>query len=270
MRSVRVATFVLMMLTGCRRNDDAPLAPHAHPRETELSDPRAGALGPVDGDGGIEREIRHEQDAFRTHPHDAHSAITLGRLFIRKAREEEDPGWYAQANDAIRRALDLDPQNVEAAQVHALLLLQDHRFREARDAATALQVRAPTADTFAILSDANLELGDYDAAVAAAQRMIDLRPDGAAYVRVAWLRWVHGDWAGARDVMLLALDALPRSPESRAWIVTQMGVLYWNAGDRTHASRYFNQALAFDATFSAAHAGLARVALASGDPPGAV
>ena len=51
--------------------------------------------------------------------------------------------------------------------------------------ARALVARSPNADAFGVLSDALLELGDYDGSLDAAQSMIDLRPDGASYVRAA-------------------------------------------------------------------------------------
>jgi tetratricopeptide (TPR) repeat protein len=281
LRRSRAATLAaLVLLTtapGCRRRADEapPPAPTGVPREERDGASRgtepSGALEPLEGDAGTVRQIRTLQAAALRRPSDLRNYLELARAFVRRARETEDPRFYTQAGDALDRARAVDPRNFEVDQLHALMLLQEHRFREARDVAESALARDPSPHlTYGILSDAELEMGHYDAAVDAAQRMIDARPDAPGYIRAAWLRWLHDDYDGALEVMRLALDALPREPADRAWIVAMMGSLYLARGQLDDAERHFEAARAEYSPSSYAHAGLARVALARGDGARAV
>ena len=61
-----------------------------------------------------------------------------------------------------------------------------------------------------VLGDALLELGRYDAAFAAFDRMAALKPNTSSYARVSYARELLGDVAGAIGAMELALDAAAR------------------------------------------------------------
>ena len=62
-----------------------------------------------------------------------------------------------------------------------------------------------------------IELGRYDAAIAAFERMISLRPSLASYARIAYTRELTGDRAGAAGAMRLALLSAAGQPEPTAW-----------------------------------------------------
>ena len=71
---------------------------------------------------------------------------------------------------------------------------------------------------YGLLGDALMEQGRLAEAVAAYQRMVDLRPDLQSYSRVAHIRWLKGDLDGAIEVARLA--ARCREPaRSRVCIV---------------------------------------------------
>src|SRR5207247_3244120 len=81
-------------------------------------------------------------------------------------------------------------------------------------------------DAQGVLGDALVELGRYNEALSAFQQMLDTRPDLNAYVRVAYLRELHGDPSGAIDALKLAVEATRPAGETAAWVHWQLGNLY--------------------------------------------
>jgi predicted Zn-dependent protease len=112
---------------------------------------------------------------------------------------------------------------------------------------------------YGYLVDANVELGNYKEAVAAAQWMLNLRPGNfAGLVRAGYLRELHGNLSGALELMQMAYDSAPPSEsEDRAWLLTQMAHLELVSGDLSKAQTYANGALA---VFPDYHYGLGALA----------
>jgi tetratricopeptide (TPR) repeat protein len=142
--------------------------------------------------------------------------------------------------------------------------LGQHRFGEARRLAQQCVQREPAdAMAYGLLADACVELGEYKAAVAAVQKMVDLQPGTPAYARVAYLRELHGEREGALQMMRLsARAASPAAPESRAWCWTQVGDLLFDGGKLKEARRQYDLALFYRPRYPLALAGKARVATA--------
>src|SRR5580658_461171 len=166
-----------------------------------LAGPGALALVPIPGNSKIDREIGSLQEQIRKAPPGAPKTwVQLGRTFIQKARLSGDPGFYAQADDAVTRALGLlpaDPGGKDddevarngALQLRQLVLLNAHRFVEARALAEKEIARRPRDEiAWGTLGDSLMEMGNYKGAEDAYQRMIDLRPDLRSYNRGAWMR----------------------------------------------------------------------------------
>lgn len=264
LRGTPLFSFVLLCCGGCDRSEPRLTAPTSRDASAPSIAP-TGCLEALSGEDELTRSIRITQERARQAPRDVGLWNELARFFVRRARATEDEHNYALAEDALRRALQVAPEDLVAPRIRALLLTQRHRFAEARELLRELLRRSPpSADVYGLLSDCALELGDYPAAEAAAQQMIDLRPDGQAYARVAWLRWLHGDGDGAEEVTRLALDALPRAPDGRAWIYTEAARLAFSRGQLELAEQRVAEALRNLPAFSAAHALVARLALARG------
>ena len=70
-----------------------------------------------------------------------------------------------------------------------------------------------SARPYGLIGDALVELGRYDAAFAAFERMVSLRPGLASYARIAYARSSSATARGGRGAMRLALDA---AEDSRA------------------------------------------------------
>jgi tetratricopeptide (TPR) repeat protein len=153
------------------------------------------------------------------------------------------------------------------------ILLGKHDFAQARTLATALNQKMPDdVQVYGFLVDADAELGDYAAAEAAAQWMLDLRPGNLpALTRAAYLRELFGDVDGALELMGMAYGRLPESEtEDRAWILTQVGHLHLSTGALDLAGSALQQALALFPDYHYALGQLARVRLAEGKPGEAV
>jgi tetratricopeptide (TPR) repeat protein len=121
------------------------------------------------------------------------------------------------------------------------------------------------------MTDALVELGDYPAAVEAAQKMMDLRPDSASYSRASYLRGLHGDLEGAIEAMVVAVKAAnSRNPENISWYRVHLGLNLMNAGKRREGEREFDVALETFPDYHPALAAKARARVAAGDFDGAI
>ena len=113
-----------------------------------------------------------------------------------------------------------------------------------------------------LVGDAHLELGEYDEAFSAFDRMNELKPTAASYARASYARELQGDLPGALDIMKMALDATsPNDAEAVAWHRAQLGHLYFEMGRLADASREFAHADHVFPGHPMAADGLARVAV---------
>jgi tetratricopeptide (TPR) repeat protein len=230
------------------------------------------ALASTHGDGETDRLIAHDEALATKLPSKAESWTLLGSAWVRKARESSDPGYYLNANACADLALRASPRDSAALDLRAMVLLNEHRFDEARALSESVVGRiTDDAIAYGTLSDALLELGRIDLAATAAQAMMDLKPNAASYSRAAHLRWIHGDVAGAERIMREAIDSTAPGPhsEARAWVLTDAAMIFWHHGDYDGADAGFELALASMADYPPALVGKARVRLARGDGAGA-
>jgi tetratricopeptide (TPR) repeat protein len=170
----------------------------------------------------------------------------LAMAYARRARETADLSYYAKAEETVQKSFALKPDNYDGLKVEVWLLLGRHEYTKALELATRLNKMTP--DDVAIygyLVDANIELGNDKAAIAAAQWMLDLRTGNVGgLVRAAYLRELHGKLPGAIELMQQAYDATPLAEtEDRAWILTQTAHLELLSGDIAKAEAYANAAL---------------------------
>jgi tetratricopeptide (TPR) repeat protein len=193
--------------------------------------------------------------------------LLLGQAWVGQARESSDPGFYLHAEACADVVLERSPANVAAENLRGLVLLQQHEFARAKAMAEALVAREPRdATAWGTLSDAALELGDFEGAVSAVARMLEQKPGLPAYARTSYLRWLRGDDAGAVEAIRLAIDAGdPGDPEPLAWVLTQAAQLFFQRGDYEGADAGFQQALEVLREYPPALVGRGRVRLARGD-----
>ncbi|MGI8470113.1 MAG: tetratricopeptide repeat protein [Pyrinomonadaceae bacterium] len=196
----------------------------------------------------------------------------LASAYIHLARENGDFRLNQTAVNAVDKALEVDSQNEDAQKLHASLLLTFHRFPDALEAGENLRQKYPQdAFVYGVLTDANVELGNYDEAVESVQKMVDLRPNMESYARVSYVRSLYGDTEGAIQAMTTAANiADPSDKEGRAWCIVHLGNEYFKAGRYKEAESAYDIALKTlpDYHFALAGKGLAR--MANGDYENAI
>jgi len=234
---------------------------------------RALALSDPGGSSVADSEVRGYQAGLKKLPRHVDTWILLGRAWIRKARESADPGYYLHARACADIVLDFAPGNRLAKNLVGQALLNDHRFTEARDVAEEVLAKEPEDVTaLGTLSDAHLEMGRYEEAVAAANKMVALKPSLPSYARASYLSWLHGDTKTALTSARYAAESGrdPSFPEPRAWTLVQAALVFWHKGDLEGAEAGFSLALKELTEYPPALVGMARVALARGEARRAV
>jgi tetratricopeptide (TPR) repeat protein len=171
--------------------------------------------------------------------------VQLAALYIRKARETGDFSLNSKAETAVNRALEIQSDDASARKLQASLNLTFHRFQTALELGQKLQKEYPNdAFVYGILTDANVELGNYKEAIDAAQKMVDLKPNTASYARIGHIRSLNGESAGAIEMMTLAAKtADPKDKEAQSWCLVQIGKEYTKTGDYAKAEKVIDEAL---------------------------
>ena len=173
--------------------------------------------------------------AVAARPEDVGAAVMLADALVRQTRITGNTGLAIEAEAALKRTLANDPGNYDVNRQLGTLLLSQHRFREAvAVAAKNRDARPYDAMNYGVIGDGHLELGEYEQAFQAFDKMMSLRPSAGAYARVAYARELQGNLTGAIEAMRLAADATPPDdPEALAWHHAQLGDLYLRLG-KTH------------------------------------
>lgn len=185
----------------------------------------------------------------------------LAASYMQIARETGEFSLNSKAEEALKRALEIESNNYDSLKLKTKLLLTFHRFQEALELARSLQqTNKSDNDIYGALTDANVELGNYEDAVKAAQQMIDIRPDTSSYSRVSHLRSLHGDTVGAIDAVRFAAKiADPKDKEAQAWCLVKLGDELYQTGRYNEAEKEYDNALT---TFQNYYLGLAAKARA--------
>ena len=236
------------------------------PSKLTPSTARTLALSKPNGTALVDKLIERTEQLIERNPSNVEPWISLGTLWIRKARESTDPGYYLNAEAAAVSVLAIDPTNKLGLDLRVLVLENDHRFSAARDLARQIVARFKDDPVgYGNLSDALLELGDFKGAVEAAQQMVNLKPNLPSYTRASYLRWLSGDVAGAKALSKHAVSAQdPRDPEPGAWVIVQTAMFFWHEGDYAGAEAGFDLALALVPAYPPALVGKSRVKMAQG------
>jgi len=198
---------------------------------------------------------------------DVKSKILLAQLYMQEARVTgEHPYYYPATLTILDHVIHQDPANFEGLAFKASVLLSLHHFQEALVVGTqAVKVNPNNGFIYGILCDANVELGNYEAAVAMSDKMQSIRPGLESYSRASYLREIYGDNAGAVEAMKLAFQAgLPGSEEA-SWAGNTLAHLLENTGDLKHAEELAHIILEQRPSYAFATDALGRIELAKGN-----
>ncbi|TDD11935.1 tetratricopeptide repeat protein [Nonomuraea deserti] len=253
-------------LLGCVLLGGVLLALYAPGGVLRRDEPPPGPAGrsPYDLSGSIE----DAQDRLRHRPDDAAIWASLGLLYLEQGRRTADGAYYGKAQGAFERSLRLPTGDgepyIDAVIGMGALANARHDFagavRWAERAREAAPYRWPL---YGVLTDAYLELGQYERAERALRRMLDGRPDLASFTRAARLEQLHGRTGPARRLLLRACE-IAGAPAEYAFCQWQLGELSWNGGDARGALAAYTRALAADPGHVPSRAGKARAEAALG------
>jgi len=207
------------------------------------------------------KAVEHYETEIRRKPKVVKNYVDLANVFLQEARVTGNHHEYIpKAQEMIDEALSLEPENFAAVLAKASIVTTLHQFREAKRLAQIAIAQNPySAFGFGVLVDAHAELGEYDEAVKASDKMLSLRPDLRSYSRASYLRELHGDNTGAVEAMRLAADAGAAGHENRAWALHHLGLLYLQEGRLDTAAFIFKGILEERPNYAYALSGLAQV-----------
>ncbi len=230
--------------------ESAKLATHPHLRSAMCY---RIAMSPHVGLGQVDRDIQAAQRRVCEASDPRPFLEQLGWLYVTKARASCDQGFYKLAEQCALALEVADPKSPEAMLLRGHVLNSFHRFSEAETIARELVKQRVVPFDYGLLGDALMEQGRLGEAVAAYQRMVDLRPDLQSYSRIAHVRWLKGDLDGAIEIAQLMVGATsPLDSESASWALTRLGLYYFQAGSLADAKAACEAALSYSADYPAA------------------
>ena len=198
---------------------------------------------------------------IKTDPNNDKAKLGLSEIFIQEARITGDHVYYDMAAmHYVNQVLSKDSLNFEALTYKSLIYLSQHHFSDGLAyAIKANHVNPYNAFIFGVITDSYVELGEYDKAIEAADKMMSIRPDLRSYSRVSYLREIYGDYPGAIEAMKLAVEAGAPGDESTAWAAVHLGQLYERIGDFANAEMCYKITLEDRPNYAYAYAGLAHI-----------
>jgi len=218
----------------------------------------AGAMQPAYGDESVAARYRSVQAAhlnaderiaayeklLQEAPDDPKVGAALASAFIQKLRETTDFAYLNRAAALVDRMLAADPKSYDGIRLSAEIETHRHSFPKAAELATELAERNPSdAGALGLLGDSLMEMGQYDAAREAYQRMFTLSPNLSSYNRMAYHAFVTGNGDAALAWMLSAVRAGSATPENVAWCLVEFGDMLFKTGRSADARQAYQQAL---------------------------
>ena len=140
----------------------------------EKAAPVAATLAPVPSTTRPElaAAVAALESRIQQRPNDGDAVVQLANLLIRVQRVDSDAAAAIKAEQRLRDFLARTPNHYEAQRALGPVLLSQHRFRDAmREANRAIAMDPRDAFNYGVTGDAHLELGEYEEAFAAFDRM---------------------------------------------------------------------------------------------------
>jgi tetratricopeptide (TPR) repeat protein len=221
----------------------------------------------------VEQSIAEARTAISEKPAEYAGYNLLAAALVRRAQETSSVAFYSQAEDVVKKSLELAPNNFDGEKVQVSILLGEHQYQAALEGAKALNQRMPDdVMVYGLLTDANVALGNYKDAEDSAQWMLNLRPGNLpALIRAARLRELFGENEGSYELVQLAYQSTPPTDiPARAALLAQMGRLRFASGNIDSDEKLFQQALTVSPGDPAALGNLAELRIAQKRYPEAV
>jgi tetratricopeptide (TPR) repeat protein len=255
-----------IVFTGCNNNRDTDSASTPTATTDPLAIPalfeRTGTLATAAEWPQTKGKITELNARIAKNRNDVKARLQIATIYLTEARiTGEHPYYYPAIEKILDGVLSIDPKSFEATVFKASVKMSQHKFAEAKELAEKAKQLAPdNAYPYGILVDANVELGNYEAAVANSDKMQSLKPSLESYSRASYLREIYGDYAGAIEAMKLAVSAGLPGSEPQCWSRNTLAQLYLHTNQLAKAETEYKAILAERPSYAFAFAGLAKIA----------
>ena len=211
------------------------------------------------------------QQRLRRLPQDWQAMASLGTAYVQQAAITADPSYYGKAEQALGDSLAEHPQGNDLAVTgQAALAAARHDFPAARRLAErALAINPYSASAYGVLTDALVEIGDYEASFTSLQKMLDLRPAVPSYTRASYSFELRGNADAARSALEQALR-IAVDPADAAFAQRYLGELAFGRGELDRAEQHFAEGLRRSPSYTPLLVGRARVLAARGQHDAAI
>jgi len=238
----------------------------AAPEALAIAPTERAVLATVTTREGLTATIAMLTSRLAANRSDEQAAVGLADALMRQARVVGDGSLPKRAEDVLSSTIAATDSYLGRRMLGAVYLAQ-HRFLEALEAGNKARALRPDDPwNYGVIGDAAIELGRYDEAFIAFDRMTSIKPTAAAYARIAYARELQGNLDGALTAMRMAIEATsPQDPEGMAWAWSQLGALELQKGKIDEASTAYDRALFAFPRHPYALVGQAKVAAIRGD-----
>lgn len=264
-----VGSALLLLLFSLMRMEWPQIQPtQALSRSSEIQSSRI-AVEEVDR----AETVRFLLERVKRDPDDFLVQNMLASAMLQKVRETGSADYLERAKRAAERSLSSVPaeRNGGGLSARARAEMAQHDFvKAAADGLRLTQLHPGTLNSWGVLTDALLELGQYAQADAAIQKMRQLGSDTAeTEIRIARLLFLEGDTAASQKHLFRALAFARNIPvpprETVAWCQWQLGEMAFSRGNYRAAERGYHEALTTYPGYVQALASLGRVHAAQED-----
>ena len=265
-----ITSLLFVTFFSCNSDNNTSTAEATTPDVPELLQRGDNLLKGKEWDG-VQNQYSNALNDIRKGENVNAARIKLAEVYMTEARVTGEHGhYYPAALEVLQQVKATEPEPTDIrfqALMHlASVQLSQHDFRSALETAKEGMAISPyNAQIVGALVDAYVELGEYEKAVAAADKMIQIRPDLRSYSRVSYLREIHGDIQGSLEAMSMAADAGYPGYEQTAWARLTLGDMLAKYGRTAEAKSQYEMTLAQREDYSFAMAALADLEIQQGN-----
>jgi tetratricopeptide (TPR) repeat protein len=239
--------------------------------------PAAASLIPKDEEA-VNDSLRFLEDRVKRDPEDFISHNKLAGYYLQFHRETGNAQYLDLAMRAAKASLASVPAEMNPGAIEAMAQVEfaSHDFKAARQHAEWLTEAEPRKSyPFLLLFDVLIELGEYDQATAALNRVKQLEGDSVnSATRLARHAMLRGQSKEAErrisNAVAFALNSASPQREMVAWLRWQLGEIAFSTGDYLSAERHYRDALTTFPGYYRAQGALGKTLAARGDLAGAI
>jgi tetratricopeptide (TPR) repeat protein len=240
---------------------------------TKVGRTSSGVLKPFENLTPAQQRIAAARRQIRSNPKNPQAYNDLAIAFVGRVRETANSADLQQAQGAVAAGLSLAPNDFQLQKTQIAILLEKHEFARAHEKAALLNRQMPDDVTiYGDLAEADIALGNYEAAEKSAQWMLNLLPNNVPGLLLgAKLRDVYGDSEGALDMLDRAYtETSPSEVEELAWIANQIASVEIGRGELDAADQVLQRAEKLFPLYPYSLQNLSRVKLSEGKWPEAI